>query len=265
MPVFIAAGHKVQSKRWVYKGHAASFGNLEEIVRQFSRAIRRESIQFSDLKPSARHFCLEANFCCALSINGMPKYLEYLVLNEDGTCWCSLQSIVGYQLPGSDRGSGVVRILTRSSELIGFCEFDRWCATMTMEWRDFGVRVSWNESASQAQADRGEVCVYGGGKELILALAGQSRNEELGGAIVRHTIDYSGVTLATTYPEGTWGINPRTWWNRIVHNRIRFLEGTEGLTAFLQQTAETGILGMLGAVSASVFLHRRLDVSSSPP
>jgi hypothetical protein len=199
----------------------------------------------------------------AMALRGEPKYVEYSIFNEDGTCWCIIQGILCYPLPNGVPGRGMVRILIGSEELIGVCEYAPCDAYLDINHEKICLNVAWSESVYNRDPDT----AIATGTELQrfekIVIKGQSAAEERGGSTIQHEVFYAGKNILTIYPEGTW-TGKNVWWKRIIQDRIYLLRVSEDLNSFIDQDYCLNTRVLIAAIAGSVCLHRRLPTNDFP-
>jgi hypothetical protein len=264
MPLLTARSHVLRPNSWSFGGKKIDVYNEADVLGQLRMAQEARRKKLAPFDPPNGPGVLDAEYRVAIAPLGRPKYFQYLILNPKGEYWCTINALVGYA-GTKEAALGMVVIKTATQEIIGKCQFSRTKATMTASDIHHGPsECVWEEGEKNNEPDHGEVTSLSKRGEIeCCSILGQSRSEELGGAVLRHQIVCKTKLIAVAYPEGMWTFKPSQIWNRLVNDTIRLLDYSEYFAGGIADAESER--SFLIALAVSVTLHRRILHGGNPP
>ncbi len=258
MPLFVAPGQKLTRTNWTFRNVTVPLCDKNQVIDQLRKIQELLNTNMMPLCLSATGGVLKSRFRYALASFGRPEYIEYSCLNEDGTPALFLNGIVGF--PSQDISKGIVFMKSSEAELYGECFFRRHDATMNIVSINGSLECIWSEAQGRKEPDTGQVLRPNGAEPYeVCRIQGQSKNQELGGRILKHELFADSRSLGFVYPQGSWRGGIKALANRFFYNTINLFEYTPELPDMLSRSGSQGKDILFSGLATSLALHRPLE------
>jgi hypothetical protein len=179
MPFLTATGHRLTPTHWKYRDQIVPLGDQSQVFHQLRKLQSNWTAALTELRFDPSGGIVNAQFRCALSVLGNPRYVEYCCFNQDNTPALILNAIIGFRV-GGDGLKGTTLIRFAGKEIRGTCSFGRGEAVLDLQ--TMGLACQWSEGGSRSDLATARVIASEEpqAKELF-SLRGQSKEAELGG------------------------------------------------------------------------------------
>lgn len=258
MPLFITPGHKFSKQTWFYDNQSARLADEPGIIAQLQRLQTTRKVPTTRLKLEASGGVLRAKHGLAIGYFGRPKYLEYQILNEDGSVGLFLNGLTLYEV---SKSSKVTSLFTSESVSIpagGY--FTAGGATLSLQHESLTLDGEWHEGNGPDDRAYGIVST---GKSLerrpLYFIQGLSKNEQLQGRKWCFQITANEQPLAEMYPEGEWSFSPTQAYERYLQNTVSVLRYSPALTEYVSKSPENAF-GLSMALAVGFMLAHPMEL-----